>query len=165
MRHRSHSHQFSRSPDQRNALIRGLVESLVEHGRIKTTVPRAKEIRRHVEKAITIGKAGTLHARRTLLARFHSKKVVTNIVDDISKRMNKRPGGYTRIIRIGARPGDQAEMAFIELVDYKFAESAPEAVKGDAGAEKAAKAKARTVAKKKKHVRKVQATSRREARA
>jgi large subunit ribosomal protein L17 len=165
MRHRSHSHQFGRKPDQRKALIRGLVEALVEHGRIKTTLPRAKEIRRHVEKAVTIGKAGTVHARRVLLARYPNKETVGTLIDDISKRFEKRPGGYTRIIKIGSRAGDQAEMAFIEFVDYKFEDKAPEAVKGEAGVKKTVRAKTRLATKKKKHVRKLQSTARKVARA
>ena len=129
MRHRVHSHQFGRKPGPRKALLRGLVDSLVEHGRIKTTLPRAKEVRRHVEKAITIGKAGSVHARRLLLSRYPNKDTVGGIVDDLSKRFEKRPGGYTRIIKVGPRPGDQAEMAFLEFVDFKFKPKTPETVK------------------------------------
>lgn len=164
MRHRVHSHQFGRKPSARKALIRGLVDSLVEHGRIKTTVPRAKEIRRHVERAITIGKSGSVHARRVLLSRFPNKSTVGTIVSDLSKRFESRPGGYTRIIKLGSRPGDQAEMAFIEFVDYKFEDKAPETVKAEAGTAKAAKAKARAADKKKKRVRKLQSAARKQSR-
>src|SRR5262245_10578631 len=106
MRHRSKRHNFHRRPGPRKALVRGLVYSLVEHGRIKTTVERAKEIRRHVERAVTIGKSGDMHARRLLLSRYPNDNVVELLTTDLKKRFAKRPGGYTRIIRVGARPGD-----------------------------------------------------------
>lgn len=164
MRHRVHSHQFGRKPNARKALLRGLVDSLVEHGRIKTTLPRAKELRRHVERAVTIGKAGSVHARRVLLSRYPNKNTVSTLVDDISKRFEKRPGGYTRIIKLGSRPGDQAEMAFIEFVDYKFEDKSSTEVKGDAGAAKVARAKVRESEKKKKRLRKIQNDARKLAR-
>lgn len=124
MKHRIRSNQFGRQPQQREALFRGLLESLVEHGRIKTTVERAKELRRHVEKAITTGKKGTVHARRNLLKKYPNKSTVKTIVDDLSVRFKERPGGYTRIIKLGHRPGDAAEVAFIEFVDYDMAAAA-----------------------------------------
>lgn len=118
--HRRRIKHFSRKSGPRKALIRGLVVALVEHGRIKTTVDRAKEVRRHVEKAITLGKDADLAARRLLLSRFPNESAVRTIVDDLSSRFKSRPGGYTRVIKIGRRPGDAAEMAFIEFVDYDF---------------------------------------------
>lgn len=129
MRHRRRVKHFSRKSGARKALIRGLVESLVEHGRIKTTVEKAKEARRHVERAITLGKKGTLAARRLILARYPQVEVMTSIVNDLSVRFKDRPGGYTRIIKLGKRPGDMAEMAYIEFVDYDFAAKSAEAVK------------------------------------
>lgn len=165
MRHRSHSHQFGRKPAVRNALIRGLVDSLVEHGRIKTTLARAKEIRKHVEKAITVGKGGTVHNRRVLLARFPNKNTVSTIVDDLSKRFGTRPGGYTRIIKLGSRPGDQAEMAFIEFVDFKFAEKTPEKVEAKVGEKKVVRTKVREVEQKRKRLRKLQSKARKVLRA
>src|SRR4051794_28211364 len=102
MRHRSKRHNFHRRPGPRVALIRGMVYSLVEHGRIKTTVARAKEVRRHVEKAITLGKKDSIHARRLLMSRFPNENVVGIITSDLQKRFAKRPGGYTRIVRVGA---------------------------------------------------------------
>jgi large subunit ribosomal protein L17 len=101
-------------------LIKGLVCSLVEHGRIKTTLAKAKELRRHVEKAITVGKRPGLATRRLLISRLGSKSASKAIVEDISGRFSERAGGYTRIIKIGKRPGDSAEMAFIEFVDFDW---------------------------------------------
>lgn len=148
MRHQVVKHSFGRKTGPRIALIRGLVNSLVEHGRIKTTVVKAKELRRHVERAVSIGKKGTVHARRVLLAKYPNPKTVSVLVDDLGKRFAKRPGGYTRIVKLGARGGDNAPMAFIEFVDYEApkADSA-ETVKGDAP-KKAAKPKAKKTAKK-----------------
>lgn len=118
MRHRAQVKHFSRSPNARKALIRGLVTSLVEHERIKTTLPKAKELRRHVERAITAGRKGDLAATRNLLAKYPNKDTVHKIVSDLSVRFKERPGGYTRILKLGNRPGDGAPMAFIEFVDY-----------------------------------------------
>jgi len=143
-----------------------MVYSLVEHGRIKTTVARAKEVRRHVEKAITLGKKATLSSRRLLMSRFPNENVVGIIADDLQKRFAKRPGGYTRIVRVGARAGDQADMAFLEFVDYvPPAASGEETVKGDTEAPKRAAAKAKAKAKLRKNVRRIQSVSRRESRA
>lgn len=120
MRHRRRVKHFSRKSGPRRALLRGLVTSLVENGRIKTTLAKAKEVRRHVEKSITLGKDGDLAARRLLISRLANTEAAMKIVDSVSPRFQDRQGGYTRIIKIGRRPGDQAEMAFIEFVDYQF---------------------------------------------
>jgi large subunit ribosomal protein L17 len=165
MRHRTKKSNFHRRPGPRVALMRGMVYSLVEHGRIKTTVERCKAVRRLVEKAITVGKRGGLHARRTLLSRYPNDNTVDALVGDLSKRFAKREGGYTRIIRVGARPGDQADMAFLEFVDYTPpAASGKETVKGDSKAETRAAKKAVEKARARKRVRTIQAASRREAR-
>ncbi len=119
--HRRATKYFSRKFNARKALFRGLIVSLVEHGRIKTTVTKAKELRRKVEKAITVGKKDDLATRRLLMSRIPHEEIVEKIVSDISKRFVDRPGGYTRIIKIGRRPGDTSEMAFIEFVDYDWA--------------------------------------------
>jgi large subunit ribosomal protein L17 len=147
-----------------------MVYSLVEHGRIKTTLERAKEVRRHVEKAVTIGKAGDLAARRLLLSRYPNDNVVDILVTDLKKRFGKRPGGYTRIIRVGARPGDQADMAFLEFVDYEPPKATDEttvkgAAKGDVSKEDKARLKATLKARARKRVRRIQNKSRQEARA
>lgn len=134
--HRRRVKHFDRKSGPRKALLRGLVTSLIEHGRITTTVDRAKEVRRHVEKAITLGKKGDLATTRLLMSRFPNKEAVSTIMKDIAPRFKTRPGGYTRIIKIGRRAGDTAEMAFLEFVDYDFE------AKGSAQEEKAVKAKA-----------------------
>lgn len=143
--HRRRTRTFSRASKPRRALLRGLMTSLIEHGRIKTTVERAKETRRHVEKAITLGKKGDLAATRLLLSRIPNKEAVKSIMTDLAVRFKSRPGGYTRIIKIGRRPGDTAEMAFLEFVDYKWD---AEATGKEAAADKADKKEAKPVKKK-----------------
>lgn len=166
--HRRRVKHFSRKSGPRKALLRGLVVSLVEHGRIKTTLDRAKEVRRHVEKAITVGKKGDLATTRLLLSRYPNKDAVSSIVKDLSVRFKSRPGGYTRIIKLGVRPGDKAEMAYLEFVDYDW-KSEGEVVSKEAS--KSAKTPAKTKAKakkvatqlvaaKKKSVKKIQKKSR-----
>src|SRR4051794_10568266 len=103
--HRRATKYFSRKFNARKSLLRGLIVSLVEHGRIKTTIVKAKELRRHVEKAITLGKKGDLATRRLLMSRVPNEKTVDTILTDLSKRFSERRGGYTRIIKIGRRPG------------------------------------------------------------
>ncbi|MBO9666456.1 MAG: 50S ribosomal protein L17 [Bdellovibrio sp.] len=172
--HRRRIKHFDRKSGPRKALLRGLVESLVEHGRITTTVDRAKETRRHVERAITLGKKGDLATTRLLLSRYPNKAVVSTIVKDLAPRFASRPGGYTRIIKIGRRPGDTAEMAFLEFVDYDFeakgAAKEAKAAKADdktvkKTATKAKKASTKAVAAKKKTVKKTQKKARVAARA
>ncbi|MCB0342958.1 MAG: 50S ribosomal protein L17 [Pseudobdellovibrionaceae bacterium] len=162
MRHKVTSHSFGRRQGPRKALIRGLVDSLVEHGRIRTTLPKAKELRRHVERAVTIGKKGGLHARRILKARYPNKNTAFSLVNDIAPRFSERPGGYTRIIKLGARPGDNAPMAFIEFVDYVAPEATTkETVTGDKDAAKRTRQLQKRASAKRKGVRKMQAQSRR----
>lgn len=169
--HRRLVKHFSRKSGPRKALLRGLMNSLVEHGRIKTTVTRAKEVKRHIERAITLGKKGDLNSIRLLVSRLANQESALSIVKNISPRFKERAGGYTRVIKIGRRPGDTAEMAFLEFVDYDFkAKVAPttKAAKGEKKADKAAdkaaskakKASAVTAAKAKKAVRKIQNKSR-----
>lgn len=171
--HRRATKYFSRKFNARKALLRGLIVSLVEHGRIKTTVEKAKEVRRHVEKAITLGKKDTLASRRLLMSRIPNQTTVSEIVGNISKRFSERPGGYTRIIKIGRRPGDTAEMAFLEFVDYDFAAKAASAEEAKSEKKSAAKkvtkktltAKKAGVVAKKKSVKSKQKKSRQAARA
>lgn len=171
--HRRLVKHFSRKSGPRKALIRGLMNSLVEHGRIKTTVTRAKEVRRHIEKAVTLGKKDNLNSIRLLISRLASQDAALAIVKNIAPRFKDRDGGYTRVIKIGRRPGDTAEMAFLEFVDYDFkAKVAPtvkttkaaKGAKADKTAEKAAskakKASSVAVTKAKKSVRKMQNKSR-----
>jgi large subunit ribosomal protein L17 len=118
MRHRRKTKYFSRKFNARKALLRGLMISLVEHGRIRTTVSKAKELRRHIEPIITLGKKGDVATRRLLLSRIPNEKTVQKIISEISKEFNERNGGYTRIIKLDQRPGDRSEMAFLEFVNY-----------------------------------------------
>ncbi len=140
--HRRLVKHFGRKFKARKALLRGLMKSLVEHGRIKTTLLKAKETRRQIEKAITLGKKANLNATRVLSARLADSDAALALVKDIAPRFKERPGGYTRIIKIGARPGDKAEMAFLEFVDYdwKSKETASSATKTAAKGKKADKA-------------------------
>lgn len=165
--HRKRTRYFSRATKPRLALLRGLQVSLVEHGRITTTVERAKETRRLIEKAITLGKKGDVAATRLLMSRIPNKAIVETIVKDLSVRFKTRPGGYTRIIKIGRRPGDTAEMAFIEFVDYDYTKAAGATdAKGDKkAAAKAKKVTAGALAAKKKTVKKAQKKARATARA
>ncbi|MCI5177733.1 MAG: 50S ribosomal protein L17 [Candidatus Electrothrix sp. AU1_5] len=118
MRHKKAGRKLNRSASHRSAMIRNIVTSLLEHERISTTVPKAKEARRVAEKMITLGKRGDLHARRQAMAFIRSKDIVAKLFDELSEQYADRQGGYTRIIRTGVRPGDAAPMAMIELVGY-----------------------------------------------
>ena len=159
MRHNARVKHFGRKSGPRKALFRSLVNSLVENGRIKTTLAKAKELRRHVEKAITVGKKQTLHARRLLLSRYPNEKVVSMIMSDIAPRFQDREGGYTRILKLGQRPGDRAEMAYIQFVDFKATEKAAKEVDKKAEA-KTKRVAAKAVEAKKKRVRKLQRSAR-----
>jgi len=108
--------KFNMPTDQRIAMLRTLTTQLLEHGRIETTITRAKEVRSTAEKMITLGKTNTLHSRRQALSYITKEDVVKKLFDDIAPKYTERQGGYTRIMRIGPRRGDAAEMALIELV-------------------------------------------------
>jgi large subunit ribosomal protein L17 len=114
--HRVAGRKLSRDKDQRVALLRGLTAELVQHERITTTLAKAKETRVVAEKLITHGKKGTLHHRRLALSQVPNKKVVEKVFDELAPRYAQRPGGYTRITKLGPRQGDGAPMAVIELV-------------------------------------------------
>jgi large subunit ribosomal protein L17 len=109
--------KFDRAGDERAALLKGLVADLLRHERMKTTVAKAKEARPIAERMITLGRDGSLHARRQALAYVNDKDVVSKLFDEIGPRYKGRPGGYTRIIKLGPRLGDGAPMAQIELVE------------------------------------------------
>ena len=115
--HRVAGRNLSRRKDQRKALLRGLTSELIDHERIVTTLAKAKETRIVAEKLITHGKKGSLHHRRLALSQIPNKKVVAKVFDDLAPRYSQRPGGYTRIIKLGPRQGDGASMAVIELVE------------------------------------------------
>ena len=114
--HRVTGRKLSRYKDQRKALLRGLTVDLIQHERITTTLAKAKETRVMAEKLITHGKKGTLHNRRIALSKVPNKKAVAKVFDELGPRYAERPGGYTRIIKLGPRQGDGASMAVIELV-------------------------------------------------
>ena len=114
--HRVAGRKLSRYRDQRVALLRGLVSELIIHERITTTLAKAKETRAMAEKLITHGKKGSLHHRRLAMAQVPNSQVVKKVFDDVAVRYADRPGGYTRVLKLGPRNGDAAEMAIIELV-------------------------------------------------
>ncbi|WP_028580614.1 50S ribosomal protein L17 [Desulfogranum japonicum] len=118
MRHRKAGRKLGKTTSHRKAMLRNMVTSLLEHERIVTTVPKAKEARRMAEKMITLGKRGDLHAKRQAFAYIRSRDVVAKLFDELSQQYADRQGGYTRIIRTGFRQGDAAPMAIVELVDY-----------------------------------------------
>jgi large subunit ribosomal protein L17 len=120
VRHARAGKKLGRDSAHRKALYSNLAGALIEHGRIKTTVTKAKAVRPHVEHMITLGRRGDLHARRQATAFLRSRDVVHKLFADVAPLFKDRPGGYTRIIRIGTRPGDAAEMAYIELVDEEY---------------------------------------------
>jgi large subunit ribosomal protein L17 len=117
MRHRKAGKKLSRNSSHRKALMRNLVTELLRHGRIKTTLAKAKAMRSPAEKMITLGKRGDLHARRQALSFIQSKDVVHELFDTIAAKYAERQGGYTRILRLGQRKGDAAPIAIIELVE------------------------------------------------
>jgi large subunit ribosomal protein L17 len=121
MRHLKSGRQLSRNSSHRWALMRNLITSLLREEKIQTTDPKAKELRRWVDRVITLGKRGDLHARRQALSIVFDKAVVKKLFDTIGPRFKDRPGGYTRIIKLGIRHGDAAQMAQIELVGSEAA--------------------------------------------
>ena len=108
--------KLGRPSDQRRALLRNLTTALLEHGKIETTVTRAKEVKRIADKMVTLGKRGDLHARRQAISYITQEAVVKQLFDETAPKYTERNGGYTRIYRVGPRRGDGAEMAIIELV-------------------------------------------------
>jgi large subunit ribosomal protein L17 len=120
MRHRVKSQRLGRNTAQRKALLRNMVTSFLEKERMQTTHVKAKAVRPIAEKMITLAKTNTLHTRRRALSYIYKKDVVRKLFEDIGPRFSERPGGYTRIVKIGPRAGDGAEMAVIELVGTEF---------------------------------------------
>ena len=118
MRHHRSGKKLGRDSAHRKALYSNLAGSLIEHGRIKTTVAKAKAVRPIAEKMITLGRRGDLAARRQALAYLRSNDVVHILFAEVAPRFTDRPGGYTRIVKVGPRAGDAAEMAYLEFVDY-----------------------------------------------
>ncbi|MFS8637992.1 MAG: 50S ribosomal protein L17 [Gemmatimonadota bacterium] len=117
MRHRRKGRHFSRTAEHRRAMLRNLATSLFRHGRIETTVAKAKELRSFAEPLITKAKRGDLHARRLVARTIQDREVLKKLFDEIGPRYADRPGGYTRVVHLGHRTGDAADMAIIELVE------------------------------------------------
>ena len=120
MRHRKSGRKLNRNSAHRKALFKNLAIALIEQDIIKTTLPKAKELRKFVEPLITIGKEDTVANRRHVFSKLRSDKAVAKLFSEISVNAKDRKGGYTRIIKAGFRPGDKADMAYIELVDRKM---------------------------------------------
>lgn len=129
MRHNRRGRKLGRDAAHRDALMMNMAASLIRHGRIKTTLPKAKSLRPYVEKLVTQARIDTLHSRRVVMRKLHvadkassraagELPIVKHLFDEVAPRFAGRPGGYTRIIKIGPRPGDAAPMAFIEFVDF-----------------------------------------------
>jgi len=126
MRHRKAGRRLNRTTPHRQAMFRNMVTSLLEHERIVTTTPKAKEVRRLADKMITLAKRGDLHARRQALAVIRDSSIVAKLFGPLKDEYMDRQGGYTRIIQTGQRVGDAASMAILELVNYKE-DNGPEA--------------------------------------
>jgi large subunit ribosomal protein L17 len=120
VRHARSGRKLGRDSAHRKALYSNLAGALIEHGRIKTTVTKAKAVKPYAEQMITLGRRGDLHARRQATAFLRSRDVVHKLFADVAPLFKDRPGGYTRIVKIGPRPGDAAEMAYLELVDEEY---------------------------------------------
>ncbi len=120
MRHKHGYRKLGVDGAHRKAMLRNLATSLITHERIITTVPRAKELRKVVEKMITLGKKGELHNRRAAAGYLFEKDAVAKVFGDLATRFKDRKGGYTRILKTGVRAGDNASMALIELVDFEL---------------------------------------------
>jgi large subunit ribosomal protein L17 len=118
MRHHRAGKKLGRDSSHRRALYANLAGSLIEHGRIKTTEAKAKAVKPFAEQMITLGKRGDLAARRQAIAELRSQDVVHQLFADVAPRFADRPGGYTRIVKLGPRQGDAAEMVYLELVDF-----------------------------------------------
>jgi len=157
MRHKLSGRQLSRNSPHRHALMRNMAASLLRHETIRTTLPKAKELRRVVEPLITLGKRDSEANRRVAFSRLRDLAVVTKLFGDLGPRFHARAGGYTRILRMVPRPGDSAPMALMQLVDGPVAA----ATAGDDGSAKTAKApatgKGKAAAKKKSPARKAAA--------
>ena len=136
MRHRMSGRKLNRTSTHRKAMFANMAVALLKHEQIKTTLPKAKDLRRYVERLITLGKKGTLAARRQALSQLHNDNAIAQkLFDELASRYEKREGGYTRVLKAGFRYGDMAPMAFIELVDRdpdaKGQDSGPTQYDGD----------------------------------
>jgi large subunit ribosomal protein L17 len=123
MRHRNIGRQLSRNSTHRAAMFRNMIASLLRHETIKTTLPKAKELRRFAEPLITLAKTDSLAGRRQAFDRLRDREVVTKLFNELGPRFKERPGGYLRILKIGFRPGDNAPMALVQLMDRPEADA------------------------------------------
>lgn len=130
MRHRVNTFKIGRSSAHRQAMLANMVSSLFEHGSIRTTVVKAKAARSFAERLITIGKKGDLHRRRLAVSRLRNKDAVKKLFDEIAPKYENRNGGYTRILKLGSRRGDAAEMCILQLVDFDMVAEQPKETKG-----------------------------------
>ena len=117
MRHRQSGRKLNRTSSHRKSLFKNMAQALLKHEQIVTTLPKAKELKRVVEKLITLGKKGNLHSRRLAFNQIRNKDMVSKLFDSLANRYSDRKGGYTRVLKAGFRYGDSAPMAVIELVD------------------------------------------------
>ena len=117
MRHRMSYRKFNRTAEHRKAMFGNMAVALLKHEQIKTTLPKAKDLRRFVDRLITLGKRGDLHARRQAMSILQSRDITAKLFGELAERYKTRPGGYTRVLKAGFRYGDMAPMAVIELVD------------------------------------------------
>ncbi|MEM7226610.1 MAG: 50S ribosomal protein L17 [Pseudomonadota bacterium] len=117
MRHRLSGRRFNRTSSHRKAMFANMAVALIKHEQIKTTLPKAKDLRRVVDRLVTLGKRGDLHARRQALAVLKDTTITAKLFDELAERYKERPGGYTRVLKAGFRYGDMAPMGIIELVD------------------------------------------------
>jgi large subunit ribosomal protein L17 len=124
MRHRNSGRQLSRNSSHRSAMLKNMAVSLLQHEIIQTTVPKAKELRRVAEPLITMAKSDSVHRRRIAFSRLRDRDTVTKLFNELGPRYRDRPGGYLRILKSGFRPGDNAPMAYVELVDRPEPEAA-----------------------------------------
>ena len=148
MKHRVVGRRLDRTTEHRTAMFRNMVTSLIRHERITTTTPKAKELKRFADKIITLAKKGSPHARRIANRDVRDVEVLNKLFGAIAERFKARPGGYTRLVRVGRRAGDNAELAVIELVDRSAAATAEGEEKGEAKAAKAPKAEKKPKAEK-----------------
>jgi large subunit ribosomal protein L17 len=134
MRHRVAGVKLSRSPAHRRALFRNLVTALLEHEAVRTTDAKAKEVRRWADRVITLGKRNTLHARRRAATIVRRRRILRKLFEEIAPRFEGRSGGYTRVVKLGVRPGDAAALSIVELVE----QAGQKAEQGKAGRKKPA---------------------------
>jgi len=139
MRHQKRVAKLGRTPSHRKALLTNLCSAIIEHGKLKTTDAKAKAMRSQIERLITYAKKGTLHHRRLAFRILQDRTLVQTLFSHIAPQFASRPGGYTRITKLGFRDNDTAPMSLIELVDYKLPEEAKKPVKK--GSEKTSKSK------------------------